>query len=255
MHARVKQVPHAAEPGRYLTHGRRRWHGDCLCPQPLALVADPAEGDLLKGHMLVSHVSDAEEVLPSLARVLRVEVLGLLLHRDLLGLHQVLGHLLLQDCLVQHGPHAAPTGPPLRSGHLQRVDHRQPRLTNRPLASCVQKPRGGCEVLDAGLHPGPLGVGHDDAPLAHRAGGCEEVLQGGAPVFQQAAQPLRQSPGRKVAAQAPGLEQRRGREEGVVPVQEQQGLGGVGVEAAGGRRGDLAAERPGGTRGLPRERP
>mmetsp|Transcript_40044 Transcript_40044/g.127422 ORF Transcript_40044/g.127422 Transcript_40044/m.127422 type:complete len:337 (+) Transcript_40044:62-1072(+) len=179
----------------------------------------PAEGHLLHRGVLVEHVADAEDVLPRLPRVARVEVLRHLRHGELLGLREHLLHVLGSEELVPHGPEAFA---PARHQRLPGVDHGGPQV---PLQQ-RQQVRG--EAPHAVVDPGALGVRHDDAARAARAGAGEEPLHCSSPSTQLLLKALRQARDiLHLCIHAPFFEDCRGGEERVVPIKKNQRLLGL----------------------------
>mmetsp|Transcript_108867 Transcript_108867/g.303551 ORF Transcript_108867/g.303551 Transcript_108867/m.303551 type:complete len:250 (-) Transcript_108867:405-1154(-) len=194
--------------------------------RPLHVPGVPAEAQFDDGVAFVPHVAQADDVLPPLAPVLRVELLHLLFHGYVLGSGQPVLGLLTSRLAAQHGPEVRLPVPQLLglTEPFGGVHHLQAALAVRPLVEERGKARR--EAADASLDPGLLRVREDHAPVAQGRGLRQVLKQSVAPCLHG----LLLFRGHRIVAQlaeTPPLKDLRRGEQSVVPVEEDNCLRGL----------------------------
>mmetsp|Transcript_21006 Transcript_21006/g.56014 ORF Transcript_21006/g.56014 Transcript_21006/m.56014 type:complete len:207 (+) Transcript_21006:299-919(+) len=153
---------------REFTHRGAAWCHQRFHAETFPLWGSPAKRKLLSCVMLIVHVPDAGDILPSLPRVLRVELFYLLFHRHVLCVPEVLVHAtVLRACLrVPHWTEPAAPISPLPCMLFEQVngiDHSWSKWVFE------QALKAWCEAVDAFLHPTDPRVGHNHHTVTQRA--------------------------------------------------------------------------------------
>mmetsp|Transcript_28336 Transcript_28336/g.64164 ORF Transcript_28336/g.64164 Transcript_28336/m.64164 type:complete len:256 (-) Transcript_28336:555-1322(-) len=147
----------------------------------------PSERNLLQRIVLVRHVTDAQNVLPRLAWILRVEGGRLLLHCSILGHGELLLHLVIRALWDDVG-FPVPDWPQVPALGYQplRIPQVFPGIDDLHATGAPSQhgPQLRHEAADAVLDPRALGVCHDQASAAQGASLSKAAHKGFTPLVE-----------------------------------------------------------------------